>query len=59
MVITCNVPPGTIKERFNPFPGSDAALDQDCTCPVDQDKWPGAVQIRIGCPVHVLEKVDG
>lgn len=56
MLITCAVPPGTKKTEFTPFPGDDAALAQGCVCPVEQDRWPAAVQFATDCPVHELQK---
>ena len=47
-----------------PNPGSDAAIDQGCTCPVVDNHhgngawWPGAPVFWIthGCPLHSKRK---
>ncbi len=45
-----------------PNPGSDAALDAGCTCPVLDNghgrRSDGLFWITLGCPLHGFEKDD-
>jgi hypothetical protein len=49
-----------------PPPGSDAAIDQGCTCPVlDNGRGrgymgqPGVFVMNAGCPLHGVDCLDG
>jgi hypothetical protein len=53
--VTTQLPPGQESWRPEPFPGSDEAADDGCTCPEHQP-WPGALTFSTDCPVHELEK---
>lgn len=48
-----SLPRGQENLRPDPFPGSDKAFDQGCTCPISQP-WPGQLAFAEGCPIHQL-----
>lgn len=54
-LVTCTLPPGQEHWRPDPFPGSEQAFQQGCTCPVMQP-WPGKLTFSLECPVHELEQ---
>jgi hypothetical protein len=39
-----------------PFPGSDEAIEEGCTCP-DGQSAPGTLEFSTDCPIHELERV--
>lgn len=53
-VIYCAVPKGTMAREFDPFPASEKAIKQGCTCP-HQTEWPKHIAFDSDCPVHDLE----
>jgi hypothetical protein len=53
-IVVCSLPRGMENWRPDPFPGSDAAHDKGCTCPVMQP-WPGRIAFDHDCPVHELD----
>jgi hypothetical protein len=57
MIIICDVPKGTKARDFDPFPGSEKAINYGCCCPDNQNLWPKQLQFSDTCRVHELEKV--
>lgn len=55
-VVVLALPPGTKVADVSPFPASDAAIEQGCTCP-EQTLWPDRLWVALDCPVHELERV--
>jgi hypothetical protein len=53
-IITCALPLERRRYRPDPFPGSEDAWEEGCTCPL-QTRWPGFLQFSSDCPVHALE----
>jgi hypothetical protein len=54
-VLRLALPSGHERWRPDPFPGSDDAERQGCTCPILQP-WPGFLSVDDACPVHEIEK---
>lgn len=55
-VVVCELPEGQERWRPDPFPGSDAAIERGCVCPLHQP-WPGKLAFSTRCPVHELERL--
>jgi hypothetical protein len=53
--VDCIIPEGASRDEFQPFPGSETAVKQGCTCPI-QRRWPHSLRFALDCAVHELER---
>lgn len=56
VIVTVKLGRGEEYWKPAPFPGSQEAADEGCTCPIEQP-WPGRLAFDEECPVHELERV--
>lgn len=56
MIVVCELPADQRDFRPDPFPGSETAFKQGCTCPQAQP-GPGKLAFETECPIHELERV--